>query len=347
MVTPTPDDLFLDKGSGADYETRLSSLHDYLTPNDRFFIRSHSPTPEIDVRRWRLAIDGSGVKRPVALSYADLLALPQTKVTRVIECAGNGRRFFKDQFGGEAEGDQWGFGAIGCAEWTGVKLRHLLDLAGVSASARDVMPEGLDEKRVGRPMPIEKAMRDDTLLALKMNGETLPADHGFPARIVVPGWLGTASIKWVGRIRISEEPLYSKYNTTDYVLIGPDYPAEPPALGMPITEMPVLSMLDLDWPAKLNTAATTIRGRAYAGEAEVRVVAYSIDGAPWRRAKLLPPHIEGSWVRFEIDWHPTPGEHHVRIRAVDNRGRMQPDIVLWNDHGYLYNAVVPHPITIE
>lgn len=347
VVKPTPPHLFLDKGSGADYETRLSALHDYLTPNDRFYIRSHSPTPEIDVASWRLTIDGSGVERRIEISYADLLAMPQAHVTRVIECAGNGRRFFQQQFGRAAEGDQWGLGAIGCAEWTGVRLRHVLELAGLSTRARHVMPEGLDEKRVSRPMPIDKALRDDTLLVLKMNGEALPADHGFPARILVSGWLGTASIKWVGRIQVSEDPLYSKYNTTEYVLIGPEYPAEPPAAGVPIAEMPVISMLDLDWPARLNTCSTTIRGRAYAGEGKVRAVAYSIDGALWRRAELLPPNIEGSWVRFQIEWNPAPGEHNVRSRAMDNRGQMQPDIVLWNEHGYLYNAVVSHPIIVE
>ncbi len=346
VIKPTPDTLFADRGSGSNFETRLATLTDDLTPNDRFFIRSHSPTPTIDVTTWRLAIEGDGVRTPVELSYADLTAMPQVTVTRVIECAGNGRRFFKETFGVEGEGDQWRTGAIGAAAWTGVRLRDVLDRAGLTDGARDVMPEGLDNRHVRRPMPLHKALRDDTLLVLKMNGETLPPDHGFPVRALVPGWTGTASIKWIGRIVVSEKPLHSPWNTVEYVLVGPHYPAEGIALGPPVTEMPVMSMLDLDWPARLPPGRHTIRGRAFAGEGSVRAVSYSIDDGAWQQATLLDPDIAGSWRRWAFTWDADPGEHGIRIRATDAHGRSQPDQVPWNHHGYLFNAVVAHPVQI-
>jgi DMSO/TMAO reductase YedYZ molybdopterin-dependent catalytic subunit len=171
---PVPKALLVDRGPGTDFETRPSSWKEYLTPTDRFYLRSHSPTPAIDIRTWHLVIDGTGARKRLEISYDELLALPQTTLIRTIECAGNGRRFFKEALGVEAEGSQWGTGAMGCAEWAGVRLRDLLERAGLTSRARDVMPEGLDDHRVRRPMPLQKALRDDTLVALKMNGQTLP-----------------------------------------------------------------------------------------------------------------------------------------------------------------------------
>ena len=347
VVKPTPDSLLVSRGSGTDFETRLSSLTDYLTPNDRFYIRSHSPTPRIDASTWRLMIEGSGVRTPVSFGYDEIKAMPQVTVTRVIECAGNGRRFFKEAFGIEGEGGQWRTGAIGAAEWSGVRLRDLLQRAGLTAGARDVMPEGMDEHHVRRPMPLHKALQDDTLLVLRMNGEDLPPDHGFPARVLVPGWTGTASIKWVGRIEVSEEPLHTPWNTVQYVMVGPHYPAQDVGLGPAITEMPVMSVIDLDWPAQIEPGHTVIRGRSFAGESQVQHVAYSIDDGPWQLARLLSPNIAACWVCWEFEWNAPPGEHTIRIRATDAKGRTQPDSVPWNHHGYLYNAIVQHPVSVR
>jgi len=347
VVKPTPPALFTDRGSGTDFETRLSSLNTFLTPNDRFYIRSHSPTPEIDVSKWRLKVDGTGVRSPIELTYDQIAAMPQTTIIRSIECAGNGRRFYKETFGVEGEGGQWRTGAIGCAEWTGVPLGDVLRRAGISDRARDVMPHGLDDHAVSRPMPLQKALKPDTLLVLKMNGETLPPDHGYPVRVLVSGWVGTASIKWVGRIQVAEEPLYSPYNTMEYIMVGPSYKMQFPALGAPITEMPVKSVLDLDWPAKLGRETKLIHGRSSAGEGNVREVSYSIDKSAWQPAELLPPHIEGAWVRWQFRWNPQLGHHEIRVRATDEKGRTQPESVPWNHHGYLYNAIVAHPVTVS
>lgn len=344
---PVPYDYFAPKGSGTDFETRPSAFTEFLTPVERFYVRSHSTTPVIDLSTWSLKIEGSGVDHAVELRYDDLQALPQITLARTMECAGNGRRFFKEHFGVEAEGGQWRLGAIGTAEWTGVRLGDVLARAGIRSSARNVMPIGLDDHEVRRPMPIEKALRDDTLLVLKMNGEPLHPDHGFPARILASGWTGAAQIKWVGRILVAEEPLYSPYNTMEYVLVGPQYRSQSPALGPAITEMPVTSLLDLDWPAELAAGSQTMQGRSFAGEGRVREVAYRIDDGPWQAAELVGPDIEGCWRRWRFAWNATPGKHAIRIRATDHRGRTQPQSVPWNHHGYLYNAVVAHPVTVK
>jgi DMSO/TMAO reductase YedYZ molybdopterin-dependent catalytic subunit len=347
VTKPVPRDLLVDRGTGTDFETRLATVDDYLTSNDRFYIRSHSPTPAIDVDGWRLRIDGTGVRTVVELSYDDVRSLPQVSVVKALECAGNGRRFFKENHGKEAEGVQWRLGAIGVAEWTGVRLRDLLELAGLTDAARDVMPEGLDDHHGRRPMPLAKAVADDTILAMQMNRDPLPPDHGFPARVVVPGWLGTASIKWVGRIQVSEQPLHSPWNTEEYILAGPTYPAQEPAAGVPITEMPVTSMLNLDWPATTDAGHHRVRGLAYAGEGTVRDVRYSIDGGPWHQAQLHEPNLPGAGVRFSFDWYAEPGYHEIRTRAADELGRTQPDSVPWNDKGCCYNAVFAHPVHVR
>lgn len=346
VVKPTPPDLMIDTGTGLDFETRLDRLPGYLTPVDRFFIRSHAPTPVLDAQSWRLRIDGDGVREPVTYTYADLWDFPLVSMVRTIMCAGNFRNQFGEAYGRTFEGTPWGRGAAGTAEWTGVRLRDLLAPAGVTAGAREVMPEGLDETRGRRPMPLSKALADDTMVALAMNGDVLPADHGYPARVVASGWLGAASIKWVGRIEVSREPLHVPWNTDDYVLAGPGHPAREPALGTPITEMPVESMVELPWPATLPSGRRVIRGRAYAGEHRVEKVDCRVDDGPWREAALLSPNVPAAWVRWQFTWDAEPGDHLLWVRATDDRGRTQPDNVPWNDLGYLYNAVVAHPVHI-
>jgi len=141
--------------------------------------------------------------------------------------------------------------------------------------------------------------------------------------------------------------LHTPYNTTEYVLIGPRYRTQNPALGPVITDMPVSSLIQLDRPATLGAGRHTIRGRAYAGEDTIRGVAYSIDDAPWQPAELLGPSTPGLWASWRFDWDAPPGSHQIRIRATDQHGRSQPDSVPWNHHGYLYNAVIAHPVTVH
>lgn len=180
-----------------------------------------------------------------------------------------------------------------------------------------------------------------------MNGEVLPADHGFPARLVVSGWHGAASIKWLGRIQVSDHPLYVPWNTEDYVLIGPDFPAAEPARGPAITALPVSSLVELPWPARLRPEPQMIRGRAFAGENRVERVQYRIDDGPWQDALITSPVTPGVWVRWQFSWTPAPGEPTLRVRATDDQGNTQPDSTSWNERGYLQTSVLAHPVCVE
>jgi DMSO/TMAO reductase YedYZ molybdopterin-dependent catalytic subunit len=344
---PTPPELMEDTGTGLDYGTRPDRIPGFLTPTDRFFIRSHAPTPDLDAADWTLRIDGNGVREPVVYTYDELWRrFPLHSVVRTIECAGNRRVLMGEDFGRRFAGTQWQRGAISTAEWTGVRLRDLLAPAGITPGACEVMPEALDAIRARRPLPVSKAWADDTVVALTMNGEALPPDHGFPARLVVSGWLGAASIKWLGRIQVSEEPLYVPWNTADYVLIGPDYPAVGPARGPAITTLPVASVVELPWPARLRAEPQVIRGRAFAGENRVVSVRYRIDDGPWHHAPITSSETPGAWVRWQFTWHPAPGDHVLRVRAIDDHGNTQPDVTSWNELGYLHHSVLAHPVHV-
>ena len=348
VMKPIPPTLMEDAGTGLDYGTRPDRMPGYLVPNDRFFVRSHAPTPRVDPTRWRLRIGGDGVHTPINYTYDELWhRFPLVSHVRTLECAGNRRVLLGEEFGHTYDGTQWGRGAIGTAEWTGVRLRDLLELARPTADAREVMPESLDRNHSRRPMPLAKAIADDTLVALAMNGEPLPADHGFPARAVVSGWLGAASIKWLSRIEVSAHPLHVPWNTTDYVLIGPGFSGDGSARGPAITTLPVASLVELPWPARLRPFPQLVRGRAFAGENAVAAVDYRIDDGPWRPAGLGSPAARGAWVRWQFAWTPYPGDHTLSVRATDDQGHMQPASSEWNELGYLQSSVLKHPVHVE
>lgn len=348
VVKPTPADLMEDAGSGLDYGVRPDRMLGDITPASQFFIRSHGPTPMIDPTTWALRIEGDGVRRTTTYTYDDLLhRFPLVSMIRTIECAGNRRVLFGAELGTTFEGTKWGRGAISTAEWTGVRLRDLLEPAGITSRALEVMPESLDPIRARRPLPLLKAQADDTIVAIGMNGQPLLPDHGFPARLVVSGWLGAASIKWLGRIEVSERQLHVPWNTEDYVLIGPDHPAAEPARGPAITALAISTLVELPWPAQLRTEPQLIRGRAFAGENRVTEVHYRIDDEPWSPATITSPAAPGVWARWQFAWNPDPGEHVLRVRATDDRGNVQPDTTPWNELGYMHQSVLAHPVHVE
>src|SRR5262245_59678364 len=220
VVKPVPSGVFIDHG--INQETRLETLRGYLTPASHFFVRSHAARPVLDLKTWRLRVEGNAIDRPLELTFDDLLRLPSRSVICFVECAGNGRGFFKELMGKVASGTQWRLGGIGVAEWTGVPLGAVLEMAGVrKETPRDilnVLVEGLDSVKVNRPMSLAKALEDDTLLAYAMNGSPLPADHGFPLRAIVPGWVGINNVKWVGRIEVRNSVIDVPTTTSTYVL---------------------------------------------------------------------------------------------------------------------------------
>jgi sulfane dehydrogenase subunit SoxC len=346
VIKPTPKELFNDFGSNKEMRWENMYQRGYLVPNELFFVRNHTRTPSVDEKKWRLRIEGSGVPAAKELSYDEILSLPSVSVARYVECAGNGRSLFEAAYGKKADGTQWKLGAIGVAEWTGVPLTEILDRAGIKKSARDVMPEGLDDLKVRRPLPVAKALEPDTLLVYAMNGQPLPADHGFPVRFLVPGWIGVASIKWVGRITVSETPLSSSWNTDTYVLIGPDYKSEPPAKGPVLSSQDLKSALELPWDGEVSAERRLVRGRSWSPSGKIAKVEYSLNQGNWQPARLREPNIPAAWVRWDFDWEPKAGKHTIRVRATDEKGNTQPERVPFNQQGYLYNAVVDHPITV-
>jgi sulfane dehydrogenase subunit SoxC len=342
VVKPTPADQFIIHGSNREMRWEVMQNRGYTVPNDLFFVRNHTRTPHLDLTSWRLRIDGSGVRAPIELTYEDILAMPSVSERKFIECAGNGRSFFATYNGQTAPGTPWKLGAVGVAEWNGVRLSTVLERAGLKSSAVDVMPWGLDSLAVRRPIPLEKALEDDTLLVYAMNGNTLPQDHGFPARLLVPGWAGVANIKWVGRIEVSEQPLLSPWNTSTYRLFGPDYPDSPL-----VTDQLVKSAFELPWNASLPAGPRTLTGRSWSGAGSVDRVDVSLDGgATWNCAQLDKTNIPMAWARWSIPWNPRPGSYRLRARATDKKGNRQPDGVPFNTQGYLYWGVVDHAVTI-
>ncbi|MFD8952100.1 sulfite oxidase [Streptomyces xanthophaeus] len=354
-VKPLPPELFTLRGTNA--ETNFAALRGTgpLTPVDRFFVRNHTVTPRIAADGWRLRVWGDALAGgPVEFSYDRLRSFPAVERTLFIECAGNGRSFYTTQQGQQVSGTAWTLGAIGVARWRGVRLSDVLRRAGVTRRAVDVLPRGLDDEvvtngvnlgRVRRPLPASKAL-DDVILAYEMNGEPLPPDHGGPVRVVVPDWIGISSVKWVGDIEVSGQPLYTPWNTDLYRLFGPDQPAQGSA---PLTRQTLKSAFELELGATVPVHRTRLlTGRSWSGAAPVHRVEVSTDGgARWQRARLHDAPRRGSWVRWSVPWTPrTTGTTALLARATDATGRTQPQTTAHNTQGYLFDAVVRHPVTV-
>ena len=334
--SPRPEDL----------ETPVHLLTTWITPNDLFYVRSHFYTPSIDAAAWRLRIEGE-IDSPLDLSLDDVQSLPSTTQIVTMECAGNGRAFFQPRVAGV----QWERGAVGTAAWTGVRLGDVLSRAGIRASARYVWLDGAD-RGVGRApdfirsVPVDKALHRDTLLAYQMNGETLPLQHGFPLRAIVPGWEGAYSVKWLTHITASSQDHDGAFVQTAY-----RYPRWPVAPGgtvaaadtVPLRSLPVKSLIT--GPAT-NVAVpqrspVRVSGFAWAGEAEVRRVEVSTDnGRTWTQARLGRDEARHAWRQFEHVWRaPDAGSYVVLARATDSRGITQPVVPDWNPAGYVWNAI--------
>lgn len=179
-----------------------------------------------------------------------------------------------------------------------------------------------------------------------MNGSSLPADHGFPVRAVVPGWAAVASVKWLGRVFVSDAsdgPLYSPWNTSKYVLTGGAHGTE----RAPVTEQTPKSALELPWPATLRRGRHTITGRSWSVGAAIAGVEYAVDGdGEWRKAEVFGPNLPGAWARWRFEWDASLGSHELRVRATDTLGNVHPEESPWNDLGYLYGGVVAHPVKV-
>jgi DMSO/TMAO reductase YedYZ molybdopterin-dependent catalytic subunit len=355
ILKDLPPEWFVRLGTNAEMRWDTVRWLDYTIPNARFFVRNHTATPTIDMRSWRLRVFGSGVRREqTTFTYEQLRRLPSREVTAFVECAGNGRSFFGSQQRTPAPGSQWTLGAIGVARWRGVPLSEVLERSGIDKRTVDVMPYGLDAHvvtggvdygNVRRPLPVAKAL-DDALLAYEMNGAQLPPDHGFPLRLIVPGWVGVANVKWIGQIEVSRQPLFSLWNTQQYRLLGSGYPPNSP----PLTTQVVKSAWELPWGATLPyRTRVELTGRAWSGASAIGRVDISIDqGRTWSQARLKGRNAAGTWVQFNYSFPPQPtGTYELWARATDRAGRTQPPTVPFNTLGYLFDAIVKHPVAVD
>lgn len=337
-------------------ETPVTLLDDDITPNEHHFIRNNGIIPERARRQnakgWKLSIHGE-VKKA---SSFDLNTLQErfTHIKRslVIECGGNGRAGYNPP----ASGNQWTLGAVGCAEYTGVRLKDVLNTVGVRNSAVYIGYYGEDQHLsrdpkkhpISRGVPIAKAMDEHTLLVWEMNGEPLPAYHGFPLRLVCPGWPGSTSGKWLNRIWVRNQ-VHDGTKMTGTAYRVPRQPVAPgtkvPDEDMVIIEeMPVKSIITRPGTGveTKQSAPFALRGHAWSGNGNVKAMDVSIDfGATWISATLKAPRNKYAWQRWNASVRfPKKGYYEVWARATDHTGRMQPMLVPgWNPKGYLNNAM--------
>ncbi|MFW2381721.1 MAG: molybdopterin-dependent oxidoreductase [Acidimicrobiales bacterium] len=321
------------------------------TPVDRFFVCSASAVPEPDRSSWALTIDGDAAGSSARVGLADLMSLPNHVVDAWLECAGNGRMLY-DYVGGyprppAALDTRWTLGGMGMGRWEGPRLADVIALARPTSDFEWLSPMGLDdENEDGEParmcLPASKALDPDTIVALRMNGEPLNAAHGAPARLIVPGWIGAYSVKWLGRIELSAHWINSFRADEYYVLRTPDGAK----LG-PATVHPVKSSLALDWNAELDSGAHSIRGYARATAVPIEAVEWSVDGGEWQHAELIRLTTKWGWTPFRFHWDATPGLHTLRTRATDINGATQPETVPYNPHTILWNAITPHPVKVS
>ncbi len=353
---PSPGGFVIRQKEPVNLEMPFSALDGFVTPNARFYVRSHFPVPHLDAGTWRLRVEGA-VAEPFELTYDELLKMETRTATATLECAGNGRAFLVPQ----VKGAQWGLGAVGNAEWTGVPLAALLARTGVAAGAVEVILEGADEGeiddpprpggkfRYSRSLPLPKAL-DDVLLATRMNGEPLPPNHGFPLRAVVPGWFGMASVKWLRRVIVTATPYAGYFQSVDY-----SYWQRQEGLPtlVPITELQVKAQIA--WPdfGEVVPAGATVRARgaAWSGAgSEIVKVEFSPDGGTtWQEAQLLGEPVKNAWRLWECPWQ-TPaaaGKQILMARATDSRGRTQSSDRDADRGSYIINHLLPIEVEVR
>jgi DMSO/TMAO reductase YedYZ molybdopterin-dependent catalytic subunit len=350
-----PSGLIVRQRQPDNLESPFGAASDFITPNDRFYVRSHFAVPQLDARTWRLRVEGA-VERPLDLSYQELLRLPALTRAVTLECAGNGRSFLTPP----TKGVQWGLGAVSNAAWTGVPLGAILKQAGLRRDAVEVVLEGADSgepkdppKPTGpihfaRSLPLTREIQQNVLLAHQMNGATLPPAHGFPVRAVVPGWYGVASVKWLTRIVVTDRPFHGHFQTVDYAIWERSYGVP---TRVPITEMLVKAEIARPGAADRIAAGASylIHGAAWTGKADIAKVDVSADGGQtWNTAKLLGSQTRYAWRLWEYHWTAPaqPGSYTLLARATDTRGNTQEMQRQPDRENYLINHILPVPITV-
>ncbi|MFB9294307.1 sulfite oxidase [Persicitalea jodogahamensis] len=341
-------------------ETPAHLLDDAVTPADKMFIRNNgNPPADVDLKTWTLTIDGESAKEKKTFTMQDLKTKFKAHTYQLtLECGGNGRNGYNPP----ASGNQWSEGAVSCAEWTGVRLRDVLESVGIKSDAVYIGYYGNDTHLSGDPkkdpisrgVPMHKALEDETLLAWALNGQDIPIMHGPPLRLVIGGWPASTSGKWLNRISIRNIVHDGEKMGGDSYRV-PAYPVEPgakvPDEDMKIIEsMPVKSLITYPRSgAILETGQTLdLRGHAWAGDLAVKEMMVSLDyGSTWQKCDLKAPKNRLAWQHWTAKVKfPGPGYYEVWAKATDSQGKSQPMVIpAWNPKGYINNAC--HRIAVK
>jgi len=331
------------------YETPTSLFREAYTPNDAFYVRWHSPVPDVALADWRLRIGGPAAQNQREYGYDEIVRrFKRAEVTAVNQCSGNRRGLFSPH----VPGVQWGYGAMGNAVWGGVRLKDVLEDAGIAPGAVEVVANGADAPPLSGPdfvksLPVWKALDPDTLLAFEMNGQPLPAWNGFPARIVAPGWTATYWIKAVTDLTVTDKAFDGFWMKTAYRvpkgMFGPSgFESQDTEQNSPITSIKVNSLIVDPAPGAVLPAGkrVTVMGIAWDGGSGVRRVEVSVDGgANWRDAKLGRDLGRYSWRQWHYQFKPQAGTVAVLARAFAADGATQPEQLVHNPAGYHHNVV--------
>ena len=324
----------------------LELLREPITPVGLHYLLIHYDIPAVDPGSWRLEVDGL-VERPLSLGLEQLRARARVEVVSTMECAGNGRAKLDPR----PVSQPWLLEAVGTGRWAGALLREVLEEAGVVAGAVEALFTGLDrgiegdeEQWFQRSLPLEVALGADVLLAYDLNGAPLPPQHGFPLRLLVPGWYGMTNVKWLSRITLVDEPFRGYQQARGYHLKqDPDEQGEPLRRILPRALLEPPGIPDfMTRERTLPPGPCRLAGRAWSGHAPVAGVEVSVDGGEtWAAATVDPPELgRWAWRRFTFDWTPdSPGRYVLCARASDEAGNVQPDEPAWNVGGYANNAV--------
>jgi DMSO/TMAO reductase YedYZ molybdopterin-dependent catalytic subunit/rhodanese-related sulfurtransferase len=353
VVTPGPDitGLVVHRTRPLNCETSIPALiGGVVMPNARFYVRNHFETPRLDPASWRLEVSGL-VERPLRLSLRDLHNMRSETVVATLECAGNGRSAFDPP----ADGEQWQLGAVSTAEWTGVPLAEILDRAGLTPEALEIVFRGADQGDVGeaadpirfeRSLPVTDAGHSGSLLAYAMNGEPLPLEHGYPARLIVPGWYAVASVKWLTEIEAIGSPFTGFFQAKRYIY---ETQRDGTVAREPVRLQQVRSVITQPSAGQEVTVGDlVVRGVAWSGAAPIDKVEVSIGTGRWQNARLIGQRHRHSWQWWELLTRiDSPGQTTLRARATDLAGRTQPERPHWNRLGYGGNAVHDVPLLIR
>lgn len=343
-VIPGKETLTVRSSRPINLETPLGELTSYYTPDALFFVRNNLDSPVIDPAQWVLRIEGE-VDQPLMLRLDDLRKLPMVTEDVLIECAGNGRAFHRPR----ASGIQWEYGAVGNQSWKGVRLADVLAMAKVRATGRHVAFDGADRPPTPqapdfiRSIPLWKAWESHTIIALEMGGKPLPQLHGGPARVLVPGFVGSASIKWVERITLLPEEFDGFYMKSNYTTPRADNEKEVYSLQSLEVKSVIASPRE---GAKLPAGSAAIGGWAWSGEGELTGIDISTDGGQtWAAGTFVGPWQRYSWRKWEYGWDAKPGSHTLMARATDSLGRVQPARRAFNRLGYRWNVI--HAVRVD